>query len=53
MTKQQQAWASTHDWFIRTRVLDGVHGVRVSDDLHEYGFQDFYDFQELRNWAGY
>ena len=56
MTREQQRWASLHDWFIKA--VQG--GVKVKDwvwdvDANEYKEETltFTDFQELYYWAGY
>lgn len=59
LTEQQVKWASQHDWFVREQVWNEQLSVVVEATLHnaELGYyteqQEFADFQELRDWAGY
>ena len=54
MTEAQVEWAMAHDWFVRLIVRgDGVVGVMVRDGGNQAGRTTFYDYQELRHWAGY
>ena len=54
MTESQVMWAMAHDWFVQLIVRgDGVVGVMVRDERSKAGRTTFYNFQELRRWAGY
>lgn len=59
LTILQVPWARKHDWFI-TKAKDkrGRDGVVVKDEIVKDGVEavatvEFYDFQDLRDWAGY
>lgn len=57
MNEKQLHWALTQDWFvdyIEERDHDSkktTYGIIVLDPY--YGEREFWDYEELREWAGY
>lgn len=56
MNEYQLAWATKHDWFlmvlINTPSNDGFCIV-VRDDMVKGGELEFWNFNDLYEWAGY
>jgi hypothetical protein len=54
LTTAEIRWAKQHDWYIgATSVSHGLWRVQVRHDTDIDSTQEFTDYQELRNWAGY
>lgn len=55
MNLRQVKWAMQHDWFVITCIdANGVMGVEVrNDNPCDPDPLRFFDYQQLRNWAGY
>lgn len=56
MNTYQMNWAAAHDWFlmvlINTPTNDG-YCIVVKDDMNAGQELEFWDFEELKEWAGY
>lgn len=54
LSAEQQAWAASHDWYIRDVTMGAVRGVLVLDRSSQGDNElTFTNFQDLRAWAGY
>lgn len=54
MTLEQAMWARGHSWFILSVPnAKGEWKVTVRDNECFMRCRDFYDYQALREWAGY
>lgn len=55
MNRHQLKWAMKHDWFVTyiTAPSNDEICIVVRDDLTMHGTLEFWDYLELRNWAGY
>ena len=54
LTASQVKWASKHDWFISSSKLAGRDGYKVIVADRADGIElNYYDFDDLKEWAGY
>ena len=57
LTLTQIRWAARHDWFVGARddgsVLVCEVWTNINDGSTGEDYLTFYDFQDLRAWAGY
>jgi hypothetical protein len=61
LNKQQVKWASQHDWFVDSVVLDSesvkkeyaVYVKEWQEGMNSFMHVTFTDFNKLRAWAGY
>lgn len=53
MTQEQVEWAQQHDWYVACHWHHDGYEVVTRHDTDPKLFCNFYDFKELREWAGY